>query len=393
MNNTRNVFLTVAAVAIIVRLTLYCLVMNSLLRYYSGIIGLDMQVFMVLGEKLCAGQCRFSIYRGLAALCHLLNSNKPWPELLITIQMLFGVGTALLTTYISLKLSGHKLVALIAGLLAALYAPELVYESITLRESTYLFFTCLSMTTLLGWRKHKSRKMLILAGICAILPAFTRFAAILWTLAGLVWVKLIKWKKSGWKSIPAASALFWAGCCIPIILIMMFNRLNIGQYQSFPVSLKLLKLQTGITAQNKINQLNPVSIQEHHHTSSSATSTFIEDIPRRLKRSTGYFIDIFKPYEICNNINYYFIREIIPTLKYFPGPALVIPFAVTGLLILLLSGGLCRRESLLLFYLIAFCLPIALFVSPGTLPFSHASGILLCLCLADIQIIQSNQSE
>lgn len=362
LNSIRNIFLTVAAVAIIARVIIYCLVMNSPLRYYSGIVGLDMQVFMVLGEKLYNGKCQFSIYRGLAALCHLLNGDKPWPTLLIAIQMLLGTGTAVLTAYISLRLSGHKTIAFIAGLLSALYAPELVYESVTLRESTYLFLTCLSMASLLKWRTKQKKRWLIMAGICAMFPVFSRFAAILWTITGLAWIKLVKRKKSGWKSIPAASGLFLVGCCLPVIIVILFNQINCRNPNPFLISIKHLRLQAGITARQQIDQLNPVNTKEHD---CSHTPTFIEDIPRRLKRSAGYFTDIFKPYEICNNINYYFIREVIPAYKFFPGPALVIPFAVTGLLILLLSGNLCRRESLLLFYIVAFCLPIALFVPLG----------------------------
>jgi hypothetical protein len=358
LNRFRAVYLPVLIAAAAVRLGVFLEILDSPLRNYSFVVGLDMQVFMTLGELFHRGGCQFSFFNALVALCYVLNGLKHWPEAVIAVQMLSGVGAALMVAWLSLHLSGRKLVGLIAGMIAALYAPKLVFESVTLRESVYLFLTLTSLVVLLKFRNWNKTWYPILTGGALILPAFSRFPAILWTAGGILWgVMRLREKHAS----EIKSKLFRAGvgCLIPVVVILFVNIINSGSYNPFPYSMNLFRIQMSITSSENISQMNPSD-------EPVVSRAYGHEILRRLKRSAGYFVDIFKPYEICNNINYYFMKQHLSTLKYMPGPLLVAPLALTGMILMMLSGKWWRRKELvLLVYVICFAIPVAAFVPLG----------------------------
>ena len=127
------IFVTVATVAITIRVILLSFWSNSPFRNYSEINGLDMKTLLAMGELFYHGKIAFSLYNLLIATVMLCNDGMISVIAIIIIQQLLGVFTSLLTTWISLKISGSRLIALLAGIVAALYAPALIYESVTLR--------------------------------------------------------------------------------------------------------------------------------------------------------------------------------------------------------------------------------------------------------------------
>lgn len=358
LNRLCAVYLPVLIAAVAVRLGVFLEILDSPLRSYSFVSGLDMQVFMTLGELFYQGGCQFSFYNALVALCYVLQGHQHWPEAVIAVQMLSGVGAALMVAWLSLHLSGRKTIGLIAGMIAALYAPKLVFESVTLRESVYLFLSLTSLVALIKFRNWNNTYYPVLTGVALILPVFSRFPAILWTAGGMLW-GVMRLRRKHVPGIKGKLSRVGAGCLIPVVLILFINIINSGSYNPFPYSMNLFRLQMSITSSENVSQLNPSD-------EPAASGAHGNDILRRLKRSAGYFIDIFKPYEICNNINYYFMKEHLITLKYMPGPLLVIPLALTGALLMMLSGkGWRRKELVLLVYVICFAVPIAAFVPLG----------------------------
>ncbi|MFA6294504.1 MAG: tetratricopeptide repeat protein, partial [Victivallales bacterium] len=84
------------------------------------------------------------------------------------------------------------------------------------------------------------------------------------------------------------------------------------------------------------------------------------------KNYAGKFISIFSANQIPDNLNYYFVKEMLFPLKYMIGPLLLIPFATLGMIIVILKRGTRLRESFILFlYFIAFALPMTLFIPLG----------------------------
>ncbi|MPM54428.1 hypothetical protein SDC9_101206 [bioreactor metagenome] len=68
---------------------------------------------------------------------------------------------------------------------------------------------------------------------------------------------------------------------------------------------------------------------------------------------------VFLANEIPDNVNYYFIREYWPGLKLLIGPGLLVPFALAGLVLVLVSRRFLRRgEMLILLAVVTLALPI-----------------------------------
>jgi hypothetical protein len=74
------------------------------------------------------------------------------------------------------------------------------------------------------------------------------------------------------------------------------------------------------------------------------------------------FYDIFTAFEKPNNVNYYFVREHLTALKFLMTPLFLLPFAVTGFLLIIIRGRLLKKEGLVFVYLVAFLVPLVIFI-------------------------------
>ena len=68
---------------------------------------------------------------------------------------------------------------------------------------------------------------------------------------------------------------------------------------------------------------------------------------------------VFQSHEIPDNLNYYFIRDYFPGLKLLIGPGLLIPFALAGLVLVLLTGRFLKREGVIVLAVLTLALPIS----------------------------------
>jgi len=84
-------------------------------------------------------------------------------------------------------------------------------------------------------------------------------------------------------------------------------------------------------------------------------------IGRHLENCIYKFYLLFKPFEIPNNVNYYFMKYKLFPLEFMAGPLLVIPLAFTAILFMLCSWQWMRKEGLLLLYILAYSMPLAFF--------------------------------
>ncbi|MDD5599221.1 MAG: hypothetical protein PHV82_14840, partial [Victivallaceae bacterium] len=71
---------------------------------------------------------------------------------------------------------------------------------------------------------------------------------------------------------------------------------------------------------------------------------------------------VFSASETPNNVNYYFLKYKLFPLKYLAGPYLVIPLAVTALIMLIFNGGILRKESILFVFIFSYMIPLCIFV-------------------------------
>ncbi|MCF7889006.1 MAG: hypothetical protein K9L78_02705 [Victivallales bacterium] len=74
-----------------------------------------------------------------------------------------------------------------------------------------------------------------------------------------------------------------------------------------------------------------------------------------IKNYLRNFLFTFRAYEIPNNVNYYFIRKFLFPVSFMPGPIILFPFALAGLLFIFIYRKKYNNTVLLLL----FILPVA----------------------------------
>ncbi len=355
------VYIAVLIAALTSRIILFTNWMESPFRHYHKISGLDMKTIMGAAEQFCNGKTDLSIYKLFVYCCYLLSGHELNVPVIIFGQLTLGVITSLLVTFIALKILRNRTAALISGIFAALYSPELMYESMTLIESVYVFTCTLSLAAIVHQnRRPGSKTWLLLSGIAAALPSLVRFPGILWTLLAVSWIiyTQLKRDRKHRHTINAGRAMFLpiAGLLTVFIPVSIFNFSTVSNFTPIPaVRSSAYAVKAGLEINLKSHAL-PVKSTEKNE------SSHLD----KAKNYAGKFFSIFSAYEMPDNLNYYFVKEMLPPLKYMVGPLLLIPFATLGMLILILNRKTKTRETFLLFiYLIAFAIPMTVFIPLG----------------------------
>ena len=113
--NLLRLYLPVAAIAAAARLWVYASWLESPLRWFHQVPGLDMQTLLEFGRRLVDGIGLFTLHRTLVAGVWLANGGAHHVECLAAIQCVLGILSALLVTRITFHLSGKRSWALAAG--------------------------------------------------------------------------------------------------------------------------------------------------------------------------------------------------------------------------------------------------------------------------------------
>jgi tetratricopeptide (TPR) repeat protein len=387
------VFLIPLCTGLPARIILFGEFIKSPFRYYHSIRGLDMMTLLAKGEKFIHGKTPFSPFNLIIYIAHHIFPADFLPEGTVIIQMILGLITALLCTWLVLAITGNRYMAVTAGITASLYAPVLIYETQILKTTVYLFCSVLALTLLLYAKKKQfAFSWTALAGFSAMFPLWERFSGILWPAAALLWILLLHISSSLKERHFSADAtktpvnitqllitslkkafkpmlFFTAGIFISISAVTAVNIYNNQSSAGYYKANFRYIFKTGSAAEADING-PAVSGSDTHKIKSHGTDT----VKKKIILYFNKIKDIFSPVQIPNNINYYFVREKLPVLKFMPGPNLVIPAALTGFLILLLNFKFLKKESILFFYAAAFISPIFFF-----LPLARYKTIMLPL--------------
>ena len=347
-----GVLCLVAAAALAVRLVLFFSWLDSPLRWFHEVPGLDMQSLLRYGEWGVDGMRPvFTLHRTLVALVYHLNGGAHSVAALAVIQMFCGAGTAVLTAYSAFRLWGSRRAALAAGLVAAFYAPGVMYEFSMLQETLLLFAFSASFAGILrARRRHFCWNAGATAGILLGLASIGRPTALLWVAAAVGWSGLVLFRKGGgrWRRV------FWivGGIAAVWILVTVLNwGFNGGKSPFFNV----------LEYSSEVNRL-VLPPEEVAAGTGAGEANFRNSVPYRLFRiglnAAGRMPMVFLSHEIPDNLNYYFIREYFPGLKLLIGPGLLIPFALAGLVLVILTGRFLKREGVVVLAAIALALPI-----------------------------------
>lgn len=301
-----------------------------------------------LGRQFSLGWIIFTPYRALTALagCQVLQ--------LIALQLLCGIGTALLTSYLALHLSGKKWYALLAGLAAACYAPALLYELATLQESLLvLCVTAAAAAVLRAHRRHFSWPSTLLAGATLAFAGCGRPVALIFVAALGLWCLWTRRRagKNAWRrtllQLVCGAILIWGP-------VSVYNRMVGGWglpfYGSNHTYMAAVGSQTELTDWN----VTLPADQSIRDTAGNLALSFPQKLPR-----------ILSPNEVPDNLDLTFIRRVFPPLSFCPDARIFAPLAVAGILLLLGTGRWRRRDGFPLLCFAALEVVVAAYYPTG----------------------------
>jgi tetratricopeptide (TPR) repeat protein len=344
--------------ALVTRIFLYINWWDSPVRWYCKISGLDMQTVLGSGQWLYNGEGVFALYRALLTLILLLNNETPSPEAIIAIQFLGGIIIAPLTAWCVLRIWGKTYWACISGLLAGLYAPALMYQSLVLKESILLFFALVSLAAVLyTHKKHFSKCSLWICGILLALACICRINALPFCGMASLWIIFCLYKKyrKCHKKVIISTLYLTLGILTIFIPVSITNAcLTKGSY-FLPVQAKISYVTRLGSAVKPVDMTVSVQNTSEENSQAAKAGNFVINMFRKLPA-------VFSASEIPNNVNYYFLKYKLPPLEYLAGPLLLIPLAVTAMLILIFNRGFLRKESILFVFIFSYMLPLCYFL-------------------------------
>ena len=367
--------------ALLVRIAFYASWANSPFHLYHTIIGLDMRKFLLWGTGLADGHCRFTMYRFLVAIVSLFTDPANLATGVVIAQLALGVGTTGLTVYIFRRLFHNRSGAVLAGILFALYAPPLIYETQILKETLYLFLTTLSLAAAISAAAGRpSAKSAAICGATAIFPFLVRFSGILWFICVCIWFSAARFKRnSSWKTL----APFIAGSLLMLSLVFGFE-LSQGR-SPLPFFTPNAGYILKVGAKKKLNDLSPpsgnmkkITIRcrgmeiETDNAEKGRGGELSNDDPAADKNGFSsamrfterYFSKtryIFTGAEMPNNVNFYFEHSKLLPLRILIPPGFLVPIGLAGLILMLLTSSYRGRAAPLLWLLLAFSVPMIIF--------------------------------
>lgn len=368
--------------------------LDSPLTKYHEVPGLDMKLLVFYSKAFYQHGGFISLNKLLTALTMCVNGGSFSLEYLIFVQLLFGLGTSLLTAAICLKFFGKRWAACIAGCLAALYSPALMYEGLALRETLILFVCSLSLYFVLKAKRRRFKGFwLPLSAVFVFLPSLERISLFCYAALFSSWILFymtrlyIKNKRPGIKQaflyFIKISSIYTFFALIVISPLIIYAYKNSDHYMNY-ITLYFER------AKNFENN------------SSEQYKEVLKPAKETRKPSTGKYgkyekaIALLKAHEVTNNVNYYFLKNQIFPLKYLIGPLLLLPMALAGLALMLIQGKLFKKEFFLFAFLVSFILPVCFYMPLaryrlGILPIFCVSAVYLLIFIArELKIANKN---
>jgi len=383
-----RIYLPVFIVAVIARCVMFCSYLHSALPGYSYVYGLDMETLIRLGIFFNEGKLSFNFYAAFVGILVNVFGKSVGIHWVIVFQMLAGCVMAVTVAYIIRRLLFRRILALTGGLLAALYAPELIYESVTLKESIGLLLATFALAAPI-WMKVRrfSPFSLLVGGMVIAWPGWIRFTGLFWLLAVSVWLAFIFYRRYGFRELVKKMVILWCGFALWVGLVASINVSRGVAWWPFMFDGYNLRLGWAISSKPKMDSLNVGTdariSPEHYRNNTMIMPKNVISAQDRILRVADYLQQVFKSNELCDNINYYYWRNRIEWLWWLPGPQLLLPLAVTGFLLMLASGCVMRRESIILLYVAVFALPLAFWIPVGR----YRLILLPCLCFSVVWLV------
>ena len=328
---TAHPCLTAAGTALLLRGVFVLFFLFSPFRFFHQIPGLDMETLLRFGEWGTPGNSFFfTVHRGIVFLFWKLNSGTHPVLWHVCLQSLLGACGAGMLAHIALKLFRKRSLALLAGILWALNPVELMYEFTTLQDALVNFGIVLSFWTFLQARQKRFRFPFAFgAGAAAALAATGRPVAVGLAAVLCFWTFYDLFRRH----LPLTRFLFFgAGLLTVWLSFSAVNERVSGKFNCFfnPVPYAL-SVNTS-SPQGAVSEVKP-------STPSHPLLTTVSKMVLRTPR-------LWHPVEIPENLNIYFLRNVIP---FFRLPFEFLPlFAAVGMILLITSGNWQKKEGLIL---------------------------------------------
>ena len=321
--------------AAVVRGGFFCSWLFSPLRYFHKVPGLDMETLLHFSEWGPGREFSplFVVHRLIIFTVWFFNGKEHCLPVLVLLQSLSGILGAILTADLVLMLWGKRKIALAAGLFYGLYPVILLYDFCILQESitttlilagVWSYFRC----KIRHYPSNKTFLSGILLGLCSVGRPVSALVSVILPVKTFFDGK----RKAAVLLISGVLCLWFAASFFNLV----FSRSFYPFFRAMNYTLAFHRQQAA--SQN----------------ASSAPETAFQRFALRLPLRAAKF---FLSDEIPENINYYFLRERIFCLKYLPGPGILMPLALAGIILML-----CRfrhREGLLLAIVFLIALPLA----------------------------------
>lgn len=357
--NNLLIYVIPALAALLVRIILLTNWWDSPVRWYCSINGLDMKFILQTAKWFYNGNIPFTLYRLILVITLFFNNGKACPEAIVIIQLIGGVIIAPLVAWCTFKLWRKAYWALASGLFAALYAPAMMYQVLVLKESILLFFALLSLAAVLwAHKRHFSSYTLWICGIFLALPCIARSYALPFCGLAALWIiaSLLKKINGVKKTILVRTSFLALGILTVFIPASVINTYLTKGKMFLPIHMPKIGYIAKVASVTTPTSMNiPIGSTSKVSSKVATKNAFLLNMAQKAP-------SVFSASEIPNNVNYYFLKYKLFPLQYLVGPFLLIPLAVTALILLILNRGILRKESILFVFIFSYMLPMCYFI-------------------------------
>ena len=299
----KKLLLCLIAVGIAVKIAEFLWWSVSPFRFYNGVSGLDMETLLRFGEWGSGPYgFFFTPHRALVALFWKLNGGKHFVPGIVAVQALVSVGGAALAANLALKFFRRKWIAAAVGALYLSYGPFFIYEFSVLQEIVALNLLLLGFYAAVSAR---SRRGVFFAGFALGLCVIGRPSGCLFAPAMALWLL----RRRGFTAKNCAAVA--AGAAAALVPATLLNGICGGNWSCF-------------------FNVMPYSLEFNAAAAPAAGSPHLMMLVNAVRRVP----QLFSVLELPENLNYYFLADKMPLLRFLPAPVLLIPVACAGLVLL-----------------------------------------------------------
>ena len=279
-------------------------------------------------------------------LAVLLGACSESVPCVLLVQLLLGSVQPLVLYALATRLFDRR-AGLIAAALAAAYGPFIFHEAALLRDWLLPILEALAVLLLLKARVSQKPGGWVLAGAVLGLAVLTKESALVLLLLTFGWVVL--------EGAGTRHARGWAAACVIAGVVLslsplIMRNLVVGA-PFYAISNRFAEVVVASNSGRSIEDALPPIMQVSQGKAAATVVALLDSFRTEPQRLLEIWLWKFKmlkdPFEVPNNVSFYFGQHISPVLRWSFGYALVFPLGMAGFALCLSSW---RQRSLLFVY-------------------------------------------